>query len=140
MNNTLRGITHAILRIGTALLFLEHGVQKFGYLGGLGAPCGDPCSWTAVGATAASIGLTRLVVAGWMELIGGALLLVGFLTRPVAAVLVAEMLVAFYLSHVGRGGSPMQNAGEIPLLYACVFAFLAASGAGPFSVDERAKS
>jgi putative oxidoreductase len=138
MNNTLGRAMHALLRVGTALLFIEHGFQKFGYLGGLGAPC-QSCSWTAVGATATAIGLTRLQVAGWIELVGGALLLVGFLTRPVAAVLFLEMIVAFFWSHWPRGGSPMQNAGEIPLLYAVVFAFLAAAGAGPLSVDERAK-
>jgi putative oxidoreductase len=139
MNNTLKGWTHALLRVGTALLFIEHGVQKFGYLGGLGAPC-QTCSWAATGATAASIGLTRLQVAGWMELVGGLLLIVGFLTRPVAAILLAEMIVAFFLAHFPRGGSPMQNIGEIPLLYACVFAFLTAHGAGPLSIDERRRS
>ncbi len=136
MNNTLGRLTHAVLRIGTALLFIEHGFQKFGYLGGLGAPC-EACSWTAVGATAAAIGLTRLQVAGWMELVGGALLVAGFLTRPVSAILLLEMIVAFFLAHFPRGGSPMQNIGEVPLLYACIFAFLAVHGAGPLSVDER---
>jgi putative oxidoreductase len=133
MNNPLQRATHAILRIGTGLLFVEHGFQKFGFLGGLGGPC---CAWNATGPTAAAIGLTRLQVAGWMELVGGALLIAGFLTRPVAAVLLVEMVVAFFLAHFPRGGSPMQNGGEIPLLYACVFAFLAAHAAGPLSVDE----
>ena len=138
MNRTLAGFTHALLRIGTALLFFEHGLQKLGYLGGLGAPC-QTCSWTAVGQTAAAIGLTRLQVAGWMELIGGLLLIVGFLVRPVSAILLLEMLIAFFLVHGPRGGSPMQNAGEIPLLYALVFAFLTVHGAGPASVDESMK-
>jgi putative oxidoreductase len=75
-----------------------------------------------------------------MELVGGALLIAGFLTRPVAAVLLVEMVVAFFLAHFPRGGSPMQNGGEIPLLYACVFAFLAAHAAGPLSVDEAITS
>jgi putative oxidoreductase len=51
-------------------------------------------------------------------------------------VLLVEMVVAFFLAHFPRGGSPMQNGGEIPLLYAWVFAFLAAHAAGPLSVDE----
>ena len=139
MTSTLGRLTHGVLRIGTALLFIEHGFQKFGYLGGLAAPC-ESCSWTAIGGTAASIGLTRLQVAGWMELVGGALLIAGFLTRPVAAILLLEMIVAFFIGpHFPRGGSPLQNGGEVPLLYACVFAFLAAHGAGPLSVDERAR-
>jgi putative oxidoreductase len=139
MNETFQRVTHAILRIGTGLLFIEHGFQKFGFLGGLSGPC-QSCSWTAIGPTAAAIGLTRLQVAGWMELVGGALLIAGFLTRPVAAALLIEMLVAFYLAHFPRGGSPMQNIGEVPLLYACVFVFLAAHAAGPLSVDEARMS
>jgi len=135
MNDTLQRATHAVLRIGTGLLFIEHGFQKFGFLGGLGGPC-QSCAWTAIGPTAAAIGLTRLQVAGWIELVGGVLLIAGFLTRPVAAVLLIEMLVAFYMAHFPRGGSPMQNIGEVPLLYACVFAFLAAHAAGPLSIDE----
>jgi putative oxidoreductase len=140
MNSTLARATHAILRIGTALLFIEHGFQKFGYLGGLGAPC-ESCSWAAVGNTAAGIGLTRLIVAGWIELIGGALLLAGFQTRAVAALLFLEMIVAFFVGpHFPKGGSPLQNGGEVPLLYAAVFLWLAAAGAGPLSVDELVKS
>jgi putative oxidoreductase len=128
MNSTLRGITHAILRIGSALLFIEHGLQKvFGVMGGFGG-----------GGTAPLVSLFGL--AGYMELAGGVLLIVGFLTRPVAAVLLAEMIVAFFYAHFPMGGWPVQNFGEIPLIYACIFAFLAANGAGPFSVDERAKS
>jgi putative oxidoreductase len=140
MNSTLVRVAHAVLRIGVALLFIEHGLQKFGYLGGLGAPC-TSCSWTAVGATAASIGIPRLIAAGWIELIGGALLIAGFLTRPVAAILFLEMIIAFFIGpHFPKGGSPLQNGGEIPLFYACVFFFLAIAGAGAFSVDERMRS
>jgi putative oxidoreductase len=140
MNNTLSRVAHAVLRIGIALLFIEHGIQKFGLLGGMG-PQPQPLSWTAVGPTASATGLTRLVVAGWIEVIGGALLIAGFLTRPVAFILLLEMVVAFFWGpHFSRGGSPLQNGGEIPLFYACAFAFLAAAGAGPLSVDERTKS
>jgi putative oxidoreductase len=131
--------THAILRIGVAVLFMEHALQKFGLLGGVG-PQTPPLSWTAMGATVFPIGLTRLVVAGWMELIGGLLLTIGVLTRPVAVVLLAEMIIAFFWAHFPRGGSPLQNGGEITLVYALVFAYLAAAGAGPFSVDERTAS
>ncbi len=135
MNSTLARGAHAILRIGVALLFIEHGFQKFGFLGGL-APCQGPCSWTAIGPTAASIGLTQLVVAGWIETIGGTLLIVGFQTRAVAAILCLEMIIAFFIGpHFGRGGSPLQNGGEIPLFYASAFLWLAAAGAGPLSVD-----
>ncbi len=125
MNNTLRDVTYAILRIGTALLFIEHGLQKvFGWMGGFGAP-GQPAEL-----------MSRFGFAGYLELVGGVLLIAGFLARPVAAVLLLEMIIAFFMAHYPRGGWPVQNVGEIPLFYACVFAFLAAHGAGPYSVDE----
>ena len=125
MNGNIARIAHAVLRIGTGLLFLEHGVQKlFGLLGGLGAP----------GATAPLASL--MGVAGLLELVGGVLLVAGFATRPVAGVLLLEMVIAFATHHFPQGGWPIQNEGELALLYAVIFAFLAGNGAGPFSVDE----
>jgi len=88
MNGNIARIAHAVLRIGTGLLFLEHGVQKlFGLLGGLGAP----------GATAPLASL--MGVAGLLELVGGVLLVAGFATRPVAGVLLLEMVIAFATHH-----------------------------------------
>jgi putative oxidoreductase len=118
--------THAVFRIGVGLLFLQHGLQKvFGMLGGFG---GTPGATAPLG--------SLLGVAGLMELIGGALLVVGFLVRPVAAVLVLEMLVAFAKAHLPRGGWPIQNGGELALLFALAFVFLAGHGAGRASVDS----
>jgi putative oxidoreductase len=54
----------------------------------------------------------------------------------VAVVLLLEMIWAFFQGHFPRGGWPVQNQGELALLYATIFAFLAAHGAGPFSLDE----
>jgi putative oxidoreductase len=76
-----------------------------------------------------------LGLAAFLELLGGSLLVLGLWTRPVAFVLVGEMLAAFLIAHFPRGGWPIQNGGELPLLYALVFAFLTAAGAGPASVD-----
>ena len=122
----MRGTAHAVLRIGAGLLFIEHGLQKIlGVMGGFGAP----------GATAPL--MSRFGVAGWLELVGGALIVVGAFTPPVAAVLAAEMMVAFFLAHLPRGGWPIQNGGELALLYFVIFVFLAANGAGPHSVDRR---
>jgi putative oxidoreductase len=115
----LAGRTHALLRVGAGLLFLQHGLQKlFGMLGGTTVPLAS-----------------LLGVAGILELAGGFLLIVGLWTRPVALVLAAEMVAAFFIVHVPRGGWPVQNAGELPLLYALIFLFLAARGAGPASLD-----
>lgn len=126
----LAPVAQGILRIGAGLLFMQHGLQKlFGMFGGFG---GTP------GATAPLFSLMGL--AGVLETFGGLLVVLGLLTRPVAAVLVIEMLVAFVLKHLPRGGFPIQNGGELALLFALVFAFLAANGAGPYSLDRRRRS
>jgi putative oxidoreductase len=117
----------AILRIGAGLLFMQHGLQKlFGLFGGFS---GTP------GATAPLVSLMGL--AGVLELGGGLLLVLGLFVRPVALILAAEMVVAFIRAHVPQGGMPIQNGGELALLYALIFAFLAARGAGPVSIDAR---
>ena len=115
----LEQTTLATLRIGAGFLFFLHGLQKlFGLIGGREVPL------------ASLMGL-----AGVMELAGGLLLMVGFLTRPVAALLVIEMLVAYVKAHMPKGGWPLQNGGELPLLYALIFFYFAGNGAGRFSVD-----
>ena len=115
----------AILRVGAGLLFMEHGAQKlFGVFGGLGGS----------GHTAALA--SQMGLAGVLEFFGGAMIAAGFLTRPVAVVLVLEMIVAFAQAHLPRGGAPVENGGELALLYALIFVLLASLGAGPFSVDE----
>jgi putative oxidoreductase len=117
----------ALLRIGAGLLFMQHGLQKlFGVLGGFG---GTP------GATAPLMSL--MGIAGVLELVGGLMLVLGLFVRPVALILTMEMIVAYIQSHLPNGGFPIQNGGELALLYALVFLFLAARGAGPASIDAR---
>lgn len=112
--------------MGAGLLFMQHGVQKlFGWLGGFG---GEP------GATAELFSLMGL--AGVLEVFGGLLIVIGLLSRPVAAILVVEMIVAYFMAHAPQGGFPIQNGGEVPLLFALVFLFIAASGPGPASLDR----
>jgi len=114
--------THALLRIGAGLLFMEHGFQKlFGYFGGVP---GGPVPL-----------MSQLGVASVLEIGGGTLLVLGLMTRPVAAILVIEMLVAFFTVHAPQGGWPIQNQGELALVYAAIFCFLAGNGAGALSVD-----
>ena len=118
---------HALLRIGAGILFMQHGVQKlFGMLGGFG---GTP------GATAPLA--SQMGVAGVLETFGGLLIVLGLFTRPVALVLMLEMIVAYLIAHLPRGGWPIENGGELPLLFALVFALLATHGAGPLSIDQR---
>jgi putative oxidoreductase len=121
-----RSLAIAILRVGAGLLFMEHGVQKlFGFMGGFGSP----------GQTAPMA--SRFGVAGVLECGGGLLIVIGLFTRPIAIVLALEMVVAFSIGHLPRGGWPVENGGELALLYALIYVLLAAHGAGAFSVDER---
>jgi putative oxidoreductase len=78
-------------------------------------------------------------LAGVLETFGGLLIVIGLLTRPVALLLAGEMLVALFQAHLPRGGVPLQNGGEMPLLYMLVFLFLAGNGAGPISLDARSQ-
>jgi putative oxidoreductase len=122
MPTDLGRCTHAVLRVATGFLFLEHGLQKlFGFFGGV------------QGGTVPLMSMFGL--AGALELAGGVLLILGLFTRPVAALLLVEMVTAFFMVHAPQGGWPIQNQGELALLYASIFAFLAGSGAGPVSVD-----
>lgn len=109
-----------VLRIGTGLLFMEHGMMKL--FGWFGAPGPVPL-------------FSLFGLAGVLELVGGLLVVIGFLTRPVALVLALEMLAAYFMAHAPKGLVPVVNQGELALLYMLVFAYLAAAGAGPYSVD-----
>lgn len=113
-----------VLRIGAALLFMQHGAQKlFGLLGGMG------------GGRAELFSLMGL--AGVLEFFGGLLVLAGLGTRLVAPILTLEMLIAYAIAHAPRGGFPVQNGGELALLYALVFALLTVLGGGAWSVEDH---
>jgi putative oxidoreductase len=115
--------THAFLRLAAGLLFIQHGLQKlFGLFGGVQGTI---------------VPLTSLLgLAGVLELTGGLFLIVGLFVRPIAVLLVLEMISAYFIHHVSIGGWPIQNQGELALLYASIFVFLAGNGAGPLSIDE----
>ncbi|HET9438811.1 MAG TPA: DoxX family protein [Longimicrobiales bacterium] len=122
--NAAAGPTHALLRIVAGLLFMMHGGQKL--LGWFGGPGGD-------GGTVELVSLMGL--AGVLELVGGALLIIGLLTRPVAFILSGEMAVAYFMMHFPNGFWPIENRGEPAALFAFIFLYLAFNGAGPWSVD-----
>ncbi|HXS82131.1 MAG TPA: DoxX family protein, partial [Methylomirabilota bacterium] len=89
------------------------------------------------GGMPAGFELTPLLrTAGWMEVIGGPLLMLGLFTRPVAFLCSGEMAVAYFHSHFPRGFWPVQNNGQPAALLCFIFLFLSAAGAGPLSVDE----
>lgn len=85
--------------------------------------------------------MSRFGVAGVLEFFGGALIVLGLFTQPVAFVLSGEMAVAYFWMHVPRGDSlwPWVNRGEVAAVYCFVFLFLAASGGGSFSLEGLMK-
>jgi putative oxidoreductase len=122
---------HALLRIVTGYLFLLHGSAKL-----LGFP--HVASFDHV-SLASLIG-----VAGLLELVGGALVMVGLFVRPVAFILSGEMAVGYFMAHASKGSPllPVLNGGDGAVLYCFIFLFLAAAGAGLWSLDaaRRARS
>ena len=115
----------AVLRIVTAYLFVQHGTAKL-----LGFP--------AVDMFKDGVPLLSLAgIAGLLEIVGGALLLIGLFTRPTAFVLSGQMAVAYFIAHANQGHvlTPILNGGELAVLYCFVFLYLAVAGAGEWSVD-----
>ena len=113
----------AVLRIVTALIFIEHGTQKL-----LGFPPSanpGPALFSLMG------------FAGVLELFGGALVLVGLFTRPVAFVLSGFMAVAYFMAHAPRSFFPVLNGGDAAILYCFVFLLLVFTGPGVLSIDGR---
>jgi putative oxidoreductase len=82
------------------------------------------------------LGPDLLYFTGAIELIGGALIVVGFLTRPTAFVLAGFTAVAYFMVHFPMGFFPVNNHGELAILFCFVFLYFAASGAGPLAVDK----
>jgi putative oxidoreductase len=114
----------SILRIMAGLMLLEHGTAKL-----LKFP---------VVTTMANLNLSSMPgIAGFFELIGGALLLIGLFTRPVAFILSGMTAVAYFTAHAPRGFFPILNGGELAALYCFAFLYLAAAGPGPWSVDAQ---
>ena len=115
----------ALLRIVTGYLFMAHGTAKL-----FGIPHIK---------TFDSLQLMSLVgFAGVLEVFGGALLLIGLFTRPVAFVLSGFMAVAYFMAHASQGHVllPILNQGELAVLYSFVFLYFVFAGAGAWSVDS----
>jgi putative oxidoreductase len=122
--NRLGGTAHSLLRIAAGGLFIcPGGMKLLGWFGGMPGPPG--------------VMLTPLLqVAGAIELVGGMAILLGLFTRPIAFIASGEMAVAYFMAHFPRGFWPIQNHGEPAVLLCFIFLFLAASGAGPLSLDR----
>ena len=109
-----------LLRVVAGLLFMQHGLEKlFGFAGA--RP--EPTLWGIRG------------VGGILETFGGPLLALGLFTGPTAFILSGEMAVAYFRSWAPRGFFPIANGGEEATLNAFIFLWLAAAGAGAWSLD-----
>ena len=113
-------LVYCILRIVIGLLFACHGGTKI---------VGFPSS--QYGPATSTLGL----VSGWIELICGFLVTLGFLTRVGAFFASGEMAVAYFLFSAGRGFFPIANGAEMAVVYCFVFLFMVFYGPGRWSID-----
>lgn len=110
----------AATRIVFGLLFAMHGLQKvFGLFGG------PPAEMPAVAA----------YVVGGIELVGGAMVAVGFKTRLAAFVVSGQMAVAYFAVHQQNGLLPIENHGELAALYCWAFLMIAAVDKWTWALD-----
>lgn len=116
----------SVFRIIAGLMIIQHGMAKL-----IGFP--------AVPMFAKLQPMSLLGAAGFIELIGGALLILGLWTQPVAFILSGEMAVAYFMSHAPKGFFPLINGGTLAITYCFAFLYLATAGAGPWSVDATMK-
>lgn len=117
----------ALLRIVTAFLFIQHGTAKLFSVPFVDGMAGAP--------------LTSIYgVAAILEILGGGLVLIGAFTRVAAFILSGEMAVAYFIGHLSGAPEtflvPLHNGGESAILFAFIFLFLAARGAGSFALDN----
>ncbi|MGD0564734.1 MAG: DoxX family protein [Roseiarcus sp.] len=113
----------AILRIMGGLLVLEHGTGKL-------------LSFPVIPGIEQMMPHGLLLFTGAVELIGGALIVVGFLTRPAAFILSGFMAAAYFMAHFPQGFFPVNNHGELAILYCFVFLYFAAAGSSVWAVDK----
>jgi putative oxidoreductase len=118
---------HSLLRIVAAKMFITAGTIKL-FAFPIPMPAGN----------SAPVG-SQVWIGAMLEVFGGALLLLGLFTRPVAFVLAGEMAVAYFQFHGPRSIWPVVNGGVPAVLYCFVFLWLSAAGAGPVSLDALRK-
>ena len=111
----------SVLRIMTALLFLQHGMVKL-----FGFPAAGPANFQIM----SLIGLAAII-----EVAGSVLLALGLFTRPVAFIMSGEMAVAYFMAHAPSSFFPIVNRGEAAILFCFVFLYIAFAGGGTWSAD-----
>jgi len=116
----LNNYIYAILRIVTGLLFMFHGSQKL-----LGWPL-EPMAGVPPFVT---------YIAGPIELLGGALVMVGLMTRWAAFVSSGLMAVAYWMAHGSKDLYPLLNGGELAIVFCIAFLYISSQGPGIWSLD-----
>jgi putative oxidoreductase len=116
----LEPVAYAAFRIVVGFLFMCHGAQKL-----FGAFGGHP-----------QLHNPLLLAAAIIEFAGGILVLLGLLTRFAALICSGEMAVAYFMQHQPRGYLPIQNQGELAVVYCFAFLFIACHGAGKFAAEK----
>ena len=120
------GYLQSVLRIAAALIFIPVGTMKL-----FAFPIGIPPNGGTVPL------LSELGLGAVLETFGGALLLLGLFTRPVAFLLAGEMAVAYFQFHFPQGFWPVMNGGVAAALYCFVWLYFSAAGGGPWSLDAK---
>ena len=116
----------SVFRIITALMIIEHGMAKI-------------IGWPVVPTFANLQPFSLIGAAGFIELIGGALLILGLFTQPAAFILSGEMAVAYFMVHAPKSFYPLVNGGTLAIMYCFACLYLSTAGAGPWSVDAAMK-
>jgi putative oxidoreductase len=112
--------TYALMRIVVGLLFIQHGIMKVvAFLSG-SMPANN----------------FLMLLAAFIESVGGLLIIIGWYTRLAAFVTSGEMAAAYFIGHFPEGVLPINNKGELAVFYCFVFLFIAAYGAGIWSIDS----
>ncbi len=113
----------SVLRIILGFLFMQHGAQKlFGFMA--------PPQWSTPPI------FSMVGIAGALEFFGGLLILLGLFTRPAAFILSGMMAVAYFMVHAPGGFWPLQNKGELAVIYCFLFLFFSVAGGGAWSIDR----
>ena len=112
-----------LLRIVTGLLFLEHGTSKLFAFPIAPAGMPDPLP-------------TLILASAVIELVAGLLVTLGLFTRLAAFIASGEMAVAYFMAHFPKSFWPIENMGDAAILYCFIFLYLAAAGAGAWSLDS----
>jgi len=116
--------TLSVFRIAVGLLFIEHGTGKI-------------LNFPPIAAKMAEMmGSGFMNFTGFMELVGGALIVLGLFTRIAAFILSGFMAAGYFMAHLPQGFFPVLNMGEAAALYSFAFLYLAAAGPGPWSIDR----